>query len=137
MTLKYSVMQSDENRWKIDTFWEAIYNFWTNCLILILKTYTRPYLCLAKVVILLRTCLNVLFISRCMKNVRFRTDLIAPHCMIRIKQYTFCYRWFKIDLLTKPISGQICVQLINSWFLDKYIFSLFIADFWKNTFLPE
>ena len=42
----YSVMQSDGNSWKIDTFREAV-----NDLILILKSPTHPQLCLAKVII--------------------------------------------------------------------------------------
>ena len=52
------------------------YNFWTNDLILILKTPTRSYSCLAKVVF----CLNVSFIScRLKKTVRFRTVPIWLH----------------------------------------------------------
>ena len=42
-------MQSDGNSWKIDTFLEAITSELMN-LILILKTPTRPYSCLANVV---------------------------------------------------------------------------------------
>ena len=50
------------------------FNFWTNDLILILKTPTGPYSCLAKVYVLLKTRESVLFISyRLMKNVRFWT----------------------------------------------------------------
>ena len=49
ITNVHSVMQSDGNSWKIDTFLKG-YNFRTNDLILILKTQTRPYTCLAKVI---------------------------------------------------------------------------------------
>ena len=46
-------MQSDGNSWKNDTFREAITNDdLTNDLILILKTPTLPYSCLAKVITL-------------------------------------------------------------------------------------
>ena len=45
----YIVMQSDGNSWKIDSF----HYFWTNDLILILKTPSRPYSWLAKVIICL------------------------------------------------------------------------------------
>ena len=45
----YSVMQSDENSWVIDTFREAITS--ELMISLILKTSTRPYSCLAKVII--------------------------------------------------------------------------------------
>ena len=41
----YSVMQSDGNSWKSDTFREAINS---DGRIIILKTPTRPYSCLAK-----------------------------------------------------------------------------------------
>ena len=49
MYVLYSVMQSDGNSLKIYTFSEAM-NFWTNDQILILKTPTCPYSCLAKVI---------------------------------------------------------------------------------------
>ena len=49
--IPYSVMQSDGNSWKIDTFQDSRgYNFWTNDLILFLKTPTRSYSSLAKVI---------------------------------------------------------------------------------------
>ena len=46
------------------------YNFRTNDFIFILKTPSRPYSCLAKVIFLLRTCLNVLFISTLYRKTR-------------------------------------------------------------------
>ena len=50
------------------------YNFWTEDNILLLKTFTGPYSCLAKVIFCQELVLNLLFIScRLMKNVRFWT----------------------------------------------------------------
>ena len=45
----YSVMQSDRNSLKIDTFQDAITS---ELMILILETSTRPFSCLAKVIII-------------------------------------------------------------------------------------
>ena len=72
MHLLYTVMQSDGNIRKIDTFREAITSE-IMIFILILKTPTCQYSCLAKV-IFAHTLSNVLFIiCRLMKIVRFRT----------------------------------------------------------------
>ena len=73
-----NTVQCDAIRWEQFENWHFSrgYNFWTKDLILILKTLTHPYSCLAKVII----CLNVRFIScRRMRSVRFRTVPIWLH----------------------------------------------------------
>ena len=69
-------VQCDAIRWEQLENWHFSrgYNFWTNDFILILKTPTRPYSCVAIFFLLLITCLNVLFLScRLLKKVRFLT----------------------------------------------------------------
>ena len=79
----YYIVHCNAIRWKQFQNWHFLieYNFWTNDLILILKTSTRPYSCLAKVIFLLITFLTVLLIScRPMENVRFRpVPIWLPH----------------------------------------------------------
>ena len=80
----YSVMQSDRNSLKIDTFWEAITSelmiwswFWKLLLVRI-RVYWRYYL--------VRSCLNVRLIScRLMKSDSFRTVPIWLHHTVLIK----------------------------------------------------
>ena len=72
----FCVMQSDIKQFDNGHFSRGC-NFWTNDVILILKTPTCPYSCLAKNNYLFISCLNVRFIScRLIKSVSFWSVLI-------------------------------------------------------------
>ena len=80
--LVFEKLQCDAIRW--EQFkklpFSRGYNFWTNDLILILKTSTRSYSCLAKDVVRSKLGLNVWFVSyRLKKGVDFRTVPIWLH----------------------------------------------------------
>ena len=75
-------IQCDAIRWEQFANWHFSkgYNFWTDDLILILKSLTRPYLCIAIIIICSETCLNVWILScRLIKTVRFRIVPVWLH----------------------------------------------------------
>ena len=91
--LSYSVMQSDGNSWKIDTFWEAITSeLWT---LLNSENFYSSIFVSRKCFYLFRTCLNVWFINGwLLKSVRFQTVPIwLHHTVEKEKNMLFVHKW--------------------------------------------